>query len=60
MAKKKNQEIEEALEEAIEAQTQVEVQTSNELDELKAIHKSLTDKGIKDIGQLEVLISRLQ
>lgn len=60
MAKKKNQEIEEALEEAIEAQTQVEVQTSNELDELKAIHKALTDKGIKDIGQLEVLISRLQ
>ena len=50
--------IEEAFAEALEAQ--VEVIENKELKELQSLHKSMTEKGIKDIGQLEVLISRFQ
>lgn len=70
MAKsKKIKEVEEAYEEAVEAVEVVEAvvpvevptaQVNTELVELIAIHNAMTVKGIKDIGQLEVLISRLQ
>ena len=31
-----------------------------ELEQLRKLHKEMTDRGIRDIGQLEVFISRLQ
>lgn len=55
-------------EEAIE--TEVELQDAEvapetpvinpELEQLRKLHKEMTDRGIRDIGQLEVFISRLQ
>lgn len=36
------------------------IELPKEIDELKVIHTLMVSRGIKDIGQLEVMISRLQ